>query len=435
MKKLTQKKAPTGLLRWGFLGLVISGTMVGGSLAWSLTTSIDGAVIAPGLVMVESNRKTIQHLEGGIIRDIRIKEGDLVKEGDTLIVLDDTESSGELLVLRDRLADFKARKARLSAELELASDVSYPQSLLARADEAKIAALIQTQNSLFLSRSAAREAQAALLGKRIDALKAERSSLTKQTASLRKEMALLEEENGVLSKLNKRNLVPISQVLSVRRNIARTDSQIANNDGRFESLAAQILQIKAEKAQMKSGFLETVATELANVQSEIHTLSEREATFIDRQGRKKIIAPKTGRVLNLQYYTVGGVIPPAQAIMDIVPSADALVLTARVPVNDIDLVSAGMDARVRLTAFNRNATPEFSGTVESISADSIVNAEDGTAHYNARISLNKQELQDAKLELVPGMQVETMILTGERLVASYLARPLKDGFSRSFRDE
>lgn len=435
MKRIVQKKAPTGFLRWGFLGLLVSGVMVGGSVAWSLTTNIDGAVIAPGLVTVKSNRKTVQHLEGGIISEIRIKEGDLVEKGETLIILDDTESSGELLVLRDRLADFNARKARLTAELDLADQIDYPRGLLARSSETKIAALINTQNSLFVSRTAARDAQAALLNKRMEALEAERSGLTQQNVSLAKELDLLKEENKVLSDLNNRNLAPISQVLSVRRNMARTESQIARNDGEYESLGAQILQIKAEKAQMRSGFLETVATELATVQSEIHTLSEREATFVDRQGRREIVAPQTGRVLNLQYYTTGGVIPPAQAIMDIVPSADELVLTARVPVNDIELISVGMETRVRLTAFNRNSTPELSGTVESISADSIINPETGTAHYNARISLDGDQVASAKLDLLPGMQVETMILTGERLVASYLVRPLKDGFNRSFRDE
>lgn len=421
---------------WIAFGGLLSLLMLGGIGTWSMFTKIDGAVIAPGLVAPEFNRKTVQHLEGGIVEKILVREGDYVETGQPLIRLGNTQDRSELDIVRDRLANLTARRARLQTELDGSDMIHLPGSVAIRLGETKIGEIVSNEEQLFVARRDSRKANETLLERRAAALTAQIQGLKKQSASLREELKLTREETSTLEPLLKRRLVPVTRVLEVRRSLSRLQSQISGTEAQSQSLAAQVEENRAQLAQQMATFREDTAAQLASAQAEIHSLVEQKVAIDDRLKRRLIVAPQSGRVLNLGFHTTGGVITPGQSVMEIVPVDDRLVLLARVPVTEVERVFPDQSAIVRFTAFNRNTTPELQGTIESVSADTLIEPETGLPYYSAKVRLS--ETERAKLdgeELVAGMPAEVLISTGERLVASYLMRPLADSYSRTFRDE
>ncbi len=421
---------------WTLFGLLVALAIPGGMGLWAATTDIDGAVLAKAKVVVETDRKTVQHLEGGIVREIFVREGDLVQAGDLLFRLDATQDESAMIALQDRLADLAARRARLHADLAGSEAIAWPVSVESRAKEPRIAAVLAAQEQLFTSRRAARESDLAFFEKRSSALRARIEALRRQSASLRKELALTAEEDAALTELEAKNLAPLPQVLEVRRDLARVNSRLAARGGEISSLEAQIEEVAAQRAQGEARFRQETASELSEVQAEIAQLEERRTALRDRLARRELRAPQTGRVFNLAVHTRGGVVGPGAPLMEIVPLHDDLVLRARVPAAEVERVAPGSQATVRLVAFNHNTTPELTGMVETISADAKVDAESGDTFYAASVRLGAEEL--ARLggkALTPGMPAEVLIRTGERLAASYILRPLADSYARAFRDE
>ena len=431
-----QVSPPHRTVSWALLGLLVALAVPGGVGLWAATTNIDGAVLAKAQVVVETDRKTVQHLEGGIVREILVKEGDLVQAGDLLFRLDATQDESAMIALQDRLADLAARRARLHADLAGSEAIAWPVSVESRAKEPRIAAVLAAQEQLFTSRRAARESDLAFFAKRSAALRARIDALRQQSAALRKELALTAEEDAVLTELDAKRLATLSQVLEVRRNLARVRSRLAAQSGEISSLEAQIEEVAAQRARGEARFRQETAVDLSGVQAEIAQLEERRTALRDRLARREVRAPQTGRVFNLAVHTRGGVVASGAPLMEIVPLHDDLVLRARVPASEVERVAPGSRATVRLVAFNHNTTPELTGTVETISADAKVDADSGDSFYAASVRLGAQEL--ARLggkALTPGMPAQVLIRTGERLAASYFLRPLADSYARAFRDE
>jgi len=427
---------PDRLGAWTLFGATISLCMLGGVGAWAATTAIDGAVVASAKVVVETNRKTVQHFEGGIVRTILVRDGDHVRQGQVLVKLDTTRDRSELVALQDRLVDLTARRARLLAELKEAEHIDWPDTVLFRAQEPRVAAVIDAQQRLFRSRHAAREAEATLLKKRAAALDARIDGLANQANSMRQELALTTKENDLLKPLLEKTLVRMPRILEVRRKIARLRSQLAASAGEQLSLQAQIEETHAEAAENRARFRESAASRLIEVQAEIAELEERRSALRDRLNRRDVKAPQSGRVFNLAVHSEGAVVASGDPLMEIVPVNDDLVLRARVPATDVERVLPGLAATVRLIAFNRNTTPELVGTVETVAADALLDEQSDGAFYTATVRLGAEQL--ARLDgqsLTPGMPAEVLIRTGERLVASYLMRPLVDSYARTFRDE
>lgn len=421
---------------WAFAGLLAAAVALGGIGAWTVTTSIDGAVVAPARIAVETNRKAVQHFEGGIVRQVLVKDGDLVQEGEVLVRLDTTRDRGELVALLDKLAHLNARRARMRAELEGEDSIAWPEMLVLRAKEPRIAAVINAQNHLFRSRHAARQAEERLLRKRAGAFRAQIDGLAKRQIALKQELELNAKEDEMLTPLVEKTLVRMPRVMEVRRKMARLESQLAADAGEALSLMARIEETEAQGAQVTATFLEEVAARLIETQAEIAELEERKAALKDRLMRRDVRAPQTGRVLNLAVHAPGAVIASGERLLEIVPADDDLVLRARVPAGEVERVAPGLPATVRLTAFNLNSTPELVGTVETVAADADRDAESEVPYYAATVRLGADQL--ARLEgatLTPGMPAEVLIRTGERLVASYFMRPLADHYTRAFRDE
>lgn len=418
---------------WTFFGLIIGIGMLGGMAAWSLTTRIDGAVIAPGMVGLETDRQVIQHLEGGIIAEILVEEGQPVKRGQVLVELDTTRDQADLNATISQITTLTVRRARLLAEL---NQKSFPDAAQLQISATGIEDIVAAERQLFDTRAASVTANADLLRTRKQALVAQISGLESQSLSLEADLELTQEELVSIRSLHEKGLVPVTRLLDVRRNILNLDAGLSGNAAQTKSLRAQVIEIDSELASSMARRYEEIALNLTETEQSLRELKEQHITLKDQVRRSRIVAPHDGRILNLAFHTQGGIISPGQAVMEIVPVQEQLVLLANIPVTEIDRVTPGQSATVQLTAFNVNQTPELEGLVKSVSADTLIDPATNIPYYSAEIELTKAEIDrlDGQ-ELLPGMPANVLITTGERLVASYISRPLRDSFSSAFRDE
>ena len=422
-----------GIGKWVFYGTAIMGLMLGGLGYWSFATRIDGAIVAPGMVALETDRQTVQHLEGGIIYDIHVSEDDAVKQGQVLVSLDTTRDQADLNALSSQIATLTVRKARLQAELNEQDFLSAASGFDQNDDLREIFA---SEAQLFESRAMAKAANIAQLETQKAALLAQVAGLRSQIKSQKANQELTQEELQTVSVLNEKGLANVTRLLQVRRAALDIDASLSTSTAQIDSVQAQIAEVESVLISNAATSREEISTELSDVSQRLREALERQTTVQDRIARSKILAPLDGRVLNLGFHTKGGVVAPGQAIMDIVPVAEQPILMANIPVTEIDRIVPGQDARVRLTAFNFNQTPELNGSVKWVSADTISDPVSGAIYYSAEVEVQAEEF--AKIdgnELVPGMPVEVLVSTGERLVISYLSRPIRDAMSKTFRDE
>lgn len=409
--------------------------LVGGLLAWSAMAKIDGAVIAQGTVVVESNRKAVQHLEGGVVGATFVREGDTVEAGQVLIRLDDTIERAEVAVLVDQLHELMARQARLRAEIDGAETVEFAADLLALGGDAKVRDILEGQKELFQARRATRAGQRRIFVQRIANFRDQIEGLKAQSAARSRQMKLIRQELAGVEKLHEKGHAPLTRVLELKRQLSRIEAQRAEHATDIARATNSIGEVGLQQVQVEQDFRESVTAELRNVQARIQGLIERRVAAEARLARIEITAPQSGTVLALKAHTVGGVIQPGEPIMEIVPGDDALVLQAQVLPKDVDKVRTGQRSRIRLSAFDQQVTPEIFGTLESVSADRLEDPRQGTSYFVARIRIDEAELAKlGHLELVPGMPAEIFIQTGERLAISYLLKPLLDNFTRAFKD-
>jgi HlyD family secretion protein len=392
-------------------------------------------VIAAGQVVVDSNVKKVQHPTGGVVGEIRVRDGDRVNVGDLVIKLDETVTRASLSMVIKQLDQFDARQARLVAERDGNAELKFPPSLVARRANADVAEVIAGELSLFDARRTAMEGQRAQLGERVVQLREEIRGLEAQAIAKRKQVALINQELEGVEKLFRQNLVPITRLTSLQREASRLDgeegqlvAQIASSRGRIAEIELQIIQIIQDLKR-------EVATELREVQGKIGEFAERKVAAEDQLKRIEIRAPQDGFVHQLAVHTVGGVINAGEPVMLIVPQADSMVVEARIAPQDIDQIHPGQRVTLRFSAFSQRTTPEIYATLARVSADLTRETQTNTAYYTARITIPEDEL--AKLEgrtLIPGMPVEAFIQTSPRTALSYLVKPFEDQVMRAFRE-
>lgn len=417
------------------LGLMVVLLFFGGLVAWSVTASIGGAVIAPGTLAVESNRKSVEHLEGGIVGELLVREGDKVGAGQLLLRLDDTVERANLAVLHDQLVELRARSARLRAELHDEAAVSFEPTLLSRRSEPKVLQLLTAETNLFQARKASRVSRREVLQQRVTGFQDQIAGLERQQNARSRQIALTEQELAGVEKLHVKGHAPLTRVLELKGRLQQFAALQAEHSTDIAIASNAIGETQLRMNEDKQAFFESVSTELRDVQASILNLAERHSAAQARLSRLDISAPQSGIVLGLTAHTIGGVIRPGEPIMEIVPADDALVLEARVQPTDVDKVRAGLRSKIRLSAFDQQTTPEIIGTLESISADRLEDPRRGETYFLARIRIEEDETSRLEgLELVPGMPAEVFIETGERLAISYLLKPLLDNVTRAFKD-
>ncbi len=431
----TSRSLRRSMRRQTLAGLAVVVVLFGGFGVWAATTSLSGAVIAAGQVVVESNVKKVQHPTGGIVGEIRVRDGDRVQTGDLVLRLDETVTRASLAMVAKQLDQFEARQARLVAERDGLPAIKFPDSLAARKDHPDVAEVMAGERSLFEARRTAMRGQRAQLAERVAQLREEIRGLEAQAAAKRKQTAFINQELEGVDKLYKQNLVPITRLTALQREASRLDGEEGQLVASVAASKGKIAETELQIIQLDQDLKREVATELRDSQGKIGELVERKVAAEDQLKRIEIRAPQSGYVHQLAVHTIGGVINPGEPIMLIVPQADSLVVEARIQPQDIDQVHPGQRVTLRFSAFSQHTTPEVFGDVSRVSADLTREAQSNTAYYTLRVTIPEEELK--KLEgkpLLPGMPVEAFIQTGSRTALSYLVKPFWDQYERAFKD-
>jgi HlyD family secretion protein len=423
------------LRRSAFAGIGLI-ALFGGTIGlWAATSSLSGAVVAPGHFVVDTNVKKVQHPTGGIVGELRVREGDRVKEGDLLIRLDETVTRANLQVITKQLDELSARRIRLEAERDGRPTLAIPEELQSRLADPAVKALVEGERTLFEARRTAREGQKSQLKKRISQLQDEITGLKAQQEAKARETAIIANEPKGVRELYAKNLVQLTRLSALEREAANLEGQrgqlmaaVAQAEGRIAEISLQIIQIDED---MRA----EVMRELREVQGKVAELSERRVAAEDQLKRVDILSPSSGFVHQLAVHTVGGVITPAEPAMLIVPVDEQLNLEARVMPQDIDQLVVGHRAVVRIHASNQRTTPELNGTLTRISADVSQDKQTGLTFYTIRVALPREEVARlGNIRLVAGMQAEVFVQTQDRTPLQYFLKPLQDQIARAFRE-
>ena len=424
-------------LRRQILAIVATSTaLVVGVGGWATTTEISGAVVAPGQLVVNSYVKKVQHPTGGVIGELRVRDGDRVRAGDIVVRLDDTQARANLAIVTKALDENAARQAREEAERDGGEEVIFPQDLLDRMTNPDVVRAVNGERKQFETRRSAREGQRAQLRERIVQLRQETGGYQAQIASKDNQIAWIAKELRGVNELWQKQLVPYTRVTALERDKERLEGErgqliatSAQTKGKIAETELQILQIDQD---MRS----EVGKDLAEIRAKTAELVEKKVAAEDLLKRVNIRAPIAGVVDQLAVHTVGGVIGPAEVIMLIVPASDALEVEAKIQPQEIDQVRVGQSAVLRFSAFNQRTTPELNGEVSLLSADVSEDQKTGARYYTVRIAVPPDEIKRlVGLKLVPGMPVENFIQTSSRTVMSYLVKPLRDQIMRAFREK
>jgi HlyD family type I secretion membrane fusion protein len=417
-------------------GLLILLVFCLGFGGWAALAPLSSAAIAPGFVRVESNRKTVQHLEGGIINQLRVHDGDIVQAGQVLIRLDRTQAAARHDALLHQYQSLRAAEGRLVAERDGRDRIAFGKELESRLGEPRVADILAGQESIFETRRRSYQGQIEILKQRVEQLRSEIAGLRAQVSSEDRQLALIAEETADVGSLVEKGLERKSRLLALRRQAALLEGSRGEHVAEIARAEQAIGETELEMFSLEDRLAAEVAEELEEVQSQLAETAEELRAAEDTLRRREIRAPIAGTVMDLQFFTDGGVIAPGVPILDLVPESDRLIIEAQVSPLDIDTVELGLPAQVRLIAFKQRSTPTLDGQVIQVSADSLSDEETATTFYKADVEIDPAEL--ARLDgisLYPGMPAEVLIRTGERTLADYLLTPILDSFARAFREE
>jgi HlyD family secretion protein len=421
--------------RHAVAGLASLVLLSGGLGGWAATTELSGAIVAAGTLVVDSNVKTVQHPSGGVVGELKVRDGDRVKAGEVIARLDATETRANLSIVLNSLDQLAARQARLEAERDGSEQPVFAEPLASRAEIADIARLIEGEHRLFELRRTARLGQKAQLGERAAQLGEEIKGLSGQAAAKEREIALIERELEGVRELYGKNLIPLPRLTALEREAVRIDGERNQVIASAAQAKGRIAEIALQTIQIDQDLRSEVAKELRDIQDKTAELAERKVAAEDKLRRIDIRAPQDGIVHELSVHTVGGVVKAGETLMLIVPASDDLSVEAQVRSQDIDQLRPGQPVTLRFPAFNQRTTPEIDGVMRTVSADVVQDQKTGTSHYVARIQMPAAEIARLEgLSLVPGMPVDAYIRTSDRSVLSFLVKPFRDQIAKAFRE-
>lgn len=427
--------------RWlKIVGLVVVFVLFAGIGIWTALAPLTSAAIGAGVVVVENYRKAVGHLEGGIVREVRVRDGQQVKKGDILIALEDVQARTQLEQARGQLMGAMAREARLIAQRDGLSRVFYPASLMVlnRDPRAREAMLVQDQT--FRARRLAQQGEMMLQERQVAQLREKGASLVEQRLMRERLLSSFEKERNDFEALANEGYLERQRVREMERSVALNDGQRAALVNDIASNEAEISGLQIKMRQLEKDLQREVAKELAEVQTEIFSLRERLRGLEDAVQRAVITAPENGKVLALSVHAPGEVVRPGAHLLDIVPVEQSLIVEARLSPQDVDQVRVGQMAEVRFSAFRQRDMPRVEGQLVALSADRLVDEVNGSQqpYYLARIRVAEKGMADLaklKLELMPGMPADVLVTTGQRTLWHYLTAPLSDMMVRSLKEE
>ncbi len=426
------------------VGLLVIGAFFGGFMGWSSVAPLASAAIAPGQVSPDGSRKTVQHLEGGIIGEILIEDGDVVAVGDALVLLEDTQARATYQLLRTQFLTLAAMRTRLMAEQTGADEVAFPAWLREEATAARqqndpdsVANILDAQAYVFQTRRDASAGRKGILGQRIAQLREEIEGLGQQIESQVRQIELIQQEVVVVQRLVAEGLERQPRLLALQRAQAEIEGERAANIAAIARAQQAIGEAELQIIAIDTMMLDEVANQLTDVQTEFASVGERLRAAEDVLRRTVIVAPVAGTVVELRHKTPGGVIGPGEPILDIVPLGDELLIDVRVSPLDIDVVYTGLEAQVHLSAYRQRNLPQVSGIVRYVSADALTDQNTGESYFRASVEVDRHALEeiDSTIDLAPGMPAEVMIMTGERTALEYMLEPFVDTIRRGLRED
>jgi HlyD family type I secretion membrane fusion protein len=417
-------------------GYIVIALFFGGLGTWAALAPLSSAAVAPGTVRVESHRKTVQHLEGGIIGELEVGEGDRVARDQVLIRLDPTQAQARYEAVRNRYQSLRATEARLVAERESRARVRFPAELASERGDPRVAEILAGQEQIFDTRRRSFVGRGRILEQQVEQLRSQIRGLEAQVASQARQIELIAEETADVRGLYRKGLERKARLLALQREAALLDGSRAQHLAEIARAEQEIGETELQIFNLTDRFAAEIASELSDVQARLVDTEEELDAAKDVLRRQDVRAPIAGTVVNLRLFTPGGVIEPSQPILDIVPRDDELLVEVQVSPLDIDVVKPGLEAQVRLKAFQQRSTPALAGRVRHVSADHFVDEHTGAAHYQAEVSIDDEGQAHLEgLELYPGMPAEVLIMTGKRTLWEFLATPVKDSFARAFREQ
>ena len=418
------------------VGVVLTLVGFGGFTTWGALAPLASAAVAPGIVTADTNRKTVQHLDGGVIAEIAVRDGDQVEARQVLMRLDDLETRSVVTLLEGQRRAYAAQEARLLAERDKRGKLVFPKDLADLRTNPEMAEILSGQERIFQSRRASIEGRTDVTRQRIAQYHAQIRAYEAQFSAGHEQLDLIREELEDVAELTAKGLERKPRLLALKRQAASLDG----DQGEFLNSMAQakeaIAQSEMEILSVAADHQSEVATELREVQTRLAEVTEKLAAAQIRQGRRDVVAPEAGTVLNMRYFAPGAVVPPGGPILDLVPRDDSLVVEARVRPGDIDVVHVGLSAKIIFSAFKSRTTPQIDGKVTRVTADALKDERTGEFYYLARVAADPAQLERLdNVILQAGMPAETLIITGERTMLDYLTQPIRDSFRTAFREQ
>lgn len=433
--QLQDHAASTDARPWVIAGLVTIFLIFGVFGTWAAIAQLTSAAIAPGVVAVDSNWRTVQHLEGGIVAEILVHEGDEVDEGQILLKLDPTRSDAQFNIIDSQLVLARATLARLTAERDGSRFIGFSDELMDRMSEDNVAAAVAGQELLFRARRDTMDGQVSILEQRIDQLEQQIVGLNVQAQARLRQIEIIEEELVGLYELFEEGYVSRQRLLALERDLERLRGERGEDIAAVAQANSSIGETRLQILQLETGMREEVISELRQVQSQVFELEERWVAAADQVARIDIVAPTQGTVVGLNAHTVGGVIRAGDPILSLVPEDDILIIDARVKPDDIERVYRGQSAQVRLSGLSQRSTPILKAEVLTVSPDRLTDQATGEPYFAARVMIPEDQLALLEgVELVPGMPAEVLIETGEQSALGYMLDPILASFRKAFRD-
>lgn len=413
--------------------ITLTVVFLGGALAWSALAPLESAAMASGVVVVDSSRKTVAHLEGGVVAQILVHEHDQVEAGQVLIRLDATVPKASLDLYEGELMASEALIARLAAERDWRDDIGFPASLTGRKDP-RVEDVMSAESRVFRAHREQLEGQSRILQQKSVQLDEQIRGIQAQISAEELQLKLIAEEIGSVQQMVAKGLEPRPKLLALQRQSADIEGMRGQNIAKVAEAKQQQSEAELRVIDLRAQMLSDSMTKLRDEQTKVNDLHEKIRAAQDTLRRIDITAPATGQVQGLKVFTVGGVITPRDPLMEIVPRDDVLAVDARVSVTDIDVVHSGLPVTLKFTALNQRTTPTIEGTVSKVSADRTLDPKTEQPYYMVRIAIGSTDLLPKNATLQPGMSVETMIRTGSRTLLQYLVKPITDFAGRGLHE-
>lgn len=403
--------------------------------SWAFTAPLASAVVAQGVVAVDTKRKKIQHFDGGIVKELLVRDGDVVKAGAVIVRLDATKAEANYEIVRGSYLTASAQEARLRAERDEKASIAFPKDLIRDQNNPEVKRVLESETLVFAARKEMLDGQISILHQRISQLGEQVTGLEDQRAATDRQLALINEEAKILKGLFDKGHASRQRLMALQREGARLEGERGKLVAEAARTKTQISETRLEILQLRQKFRTEVTGELRDTESKVFDLKQRLAAAAEVLERIEIRAPVAGTVVAMNANTLGGVLKPGETILEIVPNLDRLIVEAAIRPQDIDGVAEGLVADVIFVPFKQRTTPVLQGRVAYVSADALVDEKTGQAHYSARIEVSEREL--ARLgtnKLQPGMPTEVLIRLGDRTPIDYLMQPILDSMRRSWTE-